>query len=307
MARPLPPLNALRVFESAARHLSFTRAADELNVTQAAVSHQVKTLEDRLGMTLFKRMNRSLLLTDEGQLLAPAVGEALGIITATVDKLHRHDQTGALTLATMDSFASIWLVPRLGRFRKLHPDIDVRILTSDTLVDMVRDNIDVAIRFGHGNWPGLHVEHLMNECVFPVCSPDIITDETPLSEPADLKHHTLLHDDMQVGWPQWCDEMGLGEIKSSRGPSFQHSNLVVQAALQGDGVAMARSILVSDDIKAGRLIRPFELSLPSAFATYFVCPETNLRSAKVKAFRNWLFEQIETSVWIQEQMEEFKP
>lgn len=301
MARQLPPLNALRVFESAARHLSFTRAADELNVTQAAVSHQIKTLEDRLGLTLFKRMNRSLLLTDEGQTLAPAVTEALGIILSAVDRLHRHDQSGALTISTMDSFASSWLVPRLSRFQRLHPDIDVRILTSDTLVDMVRDNVDLAIRFGHGDWPGLHIERLMDENVFPVCAPNAITEDKPLNIPADLKRHTLLHDDMQADWSLWCESMGVTGFDVRRGPSFQHSNLVIQAAMQGDGIALARGALVADLVKSGQLIRPFDFSLPSNFVYYFACPEANIRRPKVKAFRDWLFEEVASSAWLEEQ------
>lgn len=296
MARQLPPLNALRVFESAARHLSFTRAAEELNVTQAAVSHQIKTLEDRLGLSLFRRLNRSLLLTDEGQTLAPAVGEALGIITSAVDRLHRHDQSGSLTITTMDSFASIWMVPRMSGFRKRHPDIDVRILTSDTIVDMVRDNVDLAIRFGHGDYPGLHVEWLMDETVSPVCAPDIITKQTPLSKPEDLRHHTLLHDDHHVSWEDWCERIGVKGFDATRGISYQHSNLVLQAAIQGDGVALARSVLTADDLAAGRLVKPFDISLPSNFSYYLACPEANFRRPKVKAFRDWLLEEVAASV-----------
>jgi len=296
MARQLPSLNALRAFEAAARHLSFTRAADELSVTQAAISHQIKGLEARLGMPLFRRLNRALRLTEAGQSLFPAVNESLDIMAVAVDRLHRHDQAGVLTVTTMDSFAVSWLVPRLGRFRKLHPDIDVRVTTSDISVDFARENVDLGIRYGSGNWTGVSVEQLMAEELFPVCSPALLDSGVPLEQSSDLRHYTLLHDDMRVDWRMWLMAAGAEGVDHDRGPSFQHSNLVIQAATHGDGVALARSVLVADELASGRLVRPFELALPANFAYYVVCPEANLNRPKIKAFRAWLFEEAESDV-----------
>lgn len=293
MTRQLPPLNAVRAFEAAARHLSFTRAADELNVTQAAVSHQIKLLEDRLGMPLFRRLNRALLLTDAGQALFPAVNEALDIMATAVDRLHRHDKTGEITVTTMDSFAATWLVPRLGRFRKRHPEIDVRVTTSDTSIDFARENVDLAIRYGYGDWPGLSVKRLMTEEAFPVCAPALLESGPPLKHPSDLKDQTLLHDDMREDWRMWLMAAGETGVDPERGPSYQHSNLVLQAAEQGDGVALARSVLVEAALAAGRLVKPFDLSLPVRYAYYVVCPIANLSRPKVEAFRNWLFDEAD--------------
>jgi len=295
MTQRLPSLNALRAFEAAARHLSFTRAAEELNVTQAAVSHQVKALEDELGMPLFRRLNRALLLTDAGQSLFPEIGEALDMMIAAVDRLHREDRSGELTVTTMDSFAATWLVPRLGHFRKAHPDIDLRITISDEAVDFNRVNVDLAIRYGAGHWPKLSVERLMTEEVFPVCAPLLVDSEPGLKCPEDLKHHTLLHDDMRVDWRMWLMAAGQPDIDASKGPSYQHSNLVLQAAEQGDGVALARSVLVGNALAAGRLVKPFDVALPVRFAYYVVCPPANLGRPKVKVFREWLLAEARIS------------
>ncbi len=293
MSRRLPPLNALRAFEAAARHLSFTRAADELNVTQAAVSHQIKLLEDRLGIPVFRRLNRALMLTDAGQALFPSVGEALDILAAAVDRLHRHDRTGELTVSTMDSFAATWLVPRLGRFRKIHPDIDVRITTSDHSVDFDRENVDVAIRYGPGDWENLYVKRLMTEELFPVCAPSLLQNGPAIETPADLKNHTLLHDNMRVDWRMWLMAAGETGIDAERGPGYEHSNLVLLAAEQGDGVALARSVLVDRALVSGRLVKPFNLSLPTNYAYYMVCPHASLDRPKVKAFGEWILEEAQ--------------
>jgi len=288
MPRRLPPLNSLRAFEAAARHLSFTLAAAELNVTQAAVSHQIKSLEDQLGMPLFRRLNRALLLTDAGQTLYPATNNAFDILATAIDRLHRHDKYGELTITTMDSFAASWLVPRLGKFQKTHSDIDIRITTSDAMIDFARENVDMAIRYGSGDWPGVYIEPLMAEEMFPVCAPSLLQSGPPLKTPADLKHHVLLHDDMRVDWRMWLMAAGEPDIDTTRGLSYQHSNLVVQAAVQGDGVALARSVLVSNALAAGHLVKPFDLALPVNFAYYIVCPQGNENRPKIKEFRKWL-------------------
>ncbi len=283
----------MRAFEAAARHLSFTLAADELHVTQAAVSHQIKTLEEHLGMPVFKRLNRALILTPAGQSLFPAVAEALDIMASAVDRLHYQDQSGELTVTTMDSFAATWLVPKLGRFRKSNPDIDVRISTSDESIDFDRANMDIAIRYGAGSWPGLHVERLMTEEVFPVCAPSLLQSGPPLRCPADLKNHTLLHDDLRVDWKMWLMATGQDTIDAGKGPGYQHSNLVLLAAELGDGVALARSVLVQHALATGRLVKPFDFAIPGEYAYYIVCPEANLKRPKVKAFREWLMEEAE--------------
>jgi len=296
MPRRLPPLNSLRAFEAAARHLSFTLAAAELNVTQAAVSHQIKSLEERLGMPLFRRLNRALLLTDAGQTLYPAMSNALDVMATAIDRLHRHDNSGELTITTMDSFAATWLVPRLVKFQKMHPDIDIRITTCDGMVDFSRENVDMAIRYGQGDWPGVFVEPLMVEEMFPVCAPSLLQSGPPLNTPADLKHHMLLHDDMRVDWRMWLMAAGEPDIDTTRGLSYQHSNLVVQAAEQGDGVALARSVLVSNSLATGKLVKPFDLALPVSYAYYVACPHGNENRPKIKAFRMWLAEMAKSEV-----------
>jgi LysR family glycine cleavage system transcriptional activator len=288
MARRLPPLNALRAFEAAARHLSFTRAAGELHVTQAAISHQIKGLEERLGVALFRRLNRRLRLTEAGQTLFPPVGEALDAIADALGRLDAAETAGILTISTMDSLAAGWLVPRLGRFRRANPDIDVRITTSDQLADFAGDGVDMAIRYGRGDWPGLSVERLMTEEVFPVCSPALLERGPALGEPADLAHHVLLHDELREDWRMWLMAAGADIVDWRRGPGYFHSNLVVQAAIAGEGVALGRSVLVADGLAEGRLVRPFDVSLPVEFAYYVVCPEAFAERPKVKAFRQWL-------------------
>ncbi len=285
----------MRAFEVAARHLSFSRAADELNVTKAAISHQVKALEDDLGMPLFQRLNRALALTAAGQALFPAVSEAMGLMAAAVKRLHHQDRAGELTVTTMDSFAARWLVPRLGRFRQEYPDIDVLIATSDESIDFARESADLAIRYGAGSWPGLSVERLMTEEVFPVCAPGMLQSGPPLERPSDLKNHTLLHDDMREDWRMWLMAVNELDVDARKGPGYQHSNLAIQAAEQGDGVALARSVLVEDLLTSGRLVKPFNVSLPVEFAYYIVCPMANLSRPKVKAFKAWLFREAEST------------
>ena len=196
MPHRLPSLDALRVFEAAARNLSFTQAADELHVTQAAVSQRIRSLEESLGVPLFRRLNRALLLSDDGQALYQPVRDALDQMMGAVESLRAGDATGVLTVTTMDSFAATWLVPRLKRFRDAHPEIDVRISTSDTLLDLTREDMDMGVRYGRADWPQLDVVRLMTEEVFPVCGPALLERGPPLEKPADLARHTLLHDNM---------------------------------------------------------------------------------------------------------------
>lgn len=294
--RRLPPLNSIRAFEAAARHLSFTRAARELNVTQSAVSHQIKALEARLGVPLFRRLNRALLLTDEGQAYLPAVRDALDRLAEATERLLVGETSGTLTVSVMPSFAARWLVPRLARFRDLHPDIDVRLSASDKLVDFARDDVDVAIRYGRGTYPSLHVTRLLGEDVFPVCSPALRDGDPPLRRLADLARHTLLHDivdDICPDWPTWLRLMGADGIDTSRGPVFSDSSMLLQAAVDGQGVALGRSALAAADLEAGRLVKPFDVRTPLDVAYYLVCPRSTAERPKIAAFRAWLLAEAD--------------
>ncbi|WP_343560110.1 transcriptional regulator GcvA [Kiloniella sp. b19] len=296
MLRPLPPLNALRAFEAAARHLSFTRAAEELFVTQAAVSHQIKTLEEHLGITLFKRFNRKLQLTNEGEALLPAVSEAFDIIKQTTQKLYDGGALGPLKVSVMPSFASSWLLPRLPNFRKKHPDIDVHVLAQDELVRFYRDDVDIAVRFGTGDYPGLRVDWMMGDSYRVLCSPELADSANPIRVPEDLKHHTLLHDDVgdepaANDWKRWASLAKAEQIRPERGPGYSHSNLILEAAIFGQGVALGRTSLAYDHLRAGRLICPFGPELPSTYSYYVVSPISTSELTKIRLFREWLLEE----------------
>ncbi|MDJ0955391.1 MAG: transcriptional regulator GcvA [Arenicellales bacterium] len=291
MAQRLPPLNALRAFEAAARHLSFTKAAEELYVTQSAISHQVKLLEDYLGIKLFRRLNRALVLTDEGQLYLPPVMRVFDQLHEATKRLTENEARGRLTVSVLPSFAARWLVPRLGQFIKTYPELDVRVAPSLELVDFARDDVDLGIRYGRGRYPGLRVDRLMTEDVFPVCSPELLKGDQPLQQPQDLKHHVLMHDDEHGEWGTWLLSAGVKDIDPTRGPTFTDSSMLIQAAVAGQGVALARGALAADDLASGALVRPFTLSLPVEYAYYIVCPEETADRPKVAAFREWLLQE----------------
>ncbi len=291
MARRLPPLNALRAFEAAARHLSFTRAAEELHVTQAAISHQVKALEEHLGRKLFRRLNRALLLSDDGQAYLPSVSRAFALLNDATRNLLERDAPGPLTVSALPSFAARWLVPRLGRFRQIHPDIDLRIDPSAALTDFASGDVDVGVRYGRGKYPGLRADWLMTEDIFPVCSPALLSGEHPLRAPGDLEHQVLLHDDGHGDWRTWLLAAGVDRVDPTRGPIFTDSSMLIQAAMAGQGVALARGVLAADELAAGRLVRPFTLSLPTEYAYYLVCPQSTAEQPKIAAFRDWLLDE----------------
>jgi LysR family glycine cleavage system transcriptional activator len=290
--RKLPPLNALRAFEAAARQLSFTRAGQELHVTQAAISHQVKALEEWLGLALFRRRGRAIVLTENGQNYLTSVREGLDLLAAATDRLTKRQGSGILTVSTLASFAAAWLVPRLGRFRALHSDIDVRVAARDEAVDFARDDVDLAIRYGKGHWPGLEIVPLMSEEVFPVCSPALLQGAYPLRRLDDLRHHTLLHDDMRETWRLWLLAAGVEGVNPDRGPGYNLSALVINAAVDGQGVALARSALLGDHLATGRLVRPFDLELPAEDAYYLVYPTRAREHLKVGAFREWVLAEV---------------
>jgi len=300
MARPLPPLNALRAFESAGRHLSFTKAAAELNVTPAAISHQVKALEAALEVPLFRRLTRALRLTDAGQAALPTLSQGFDKLAQGVEQMRAHCESGLLTISVSPSFGAMWLVPRLEHFRIRHPDIEIRIDGTDRRVDLARDDADMALRYGPGGYNGVRVDYLFSPVNTPVCSPALLSGEHPLRQPDDLHHHTLLHvdwKDAEASWRMWLLAAGLHDIDPTRGPRFTMENMAVQAALDGHGVALIGDILVADDLAAGRLVRPFDsnLSTPLTFSYYLLSAKDSAEQPKVAAFREWLLEEARAS------------
>ena len=259
MKRTLPPLNGLRAFEAAARHMSFTDAADELSVTQAAISHQVRGLEQRLGLKLFVRRNRSLLLSEAGQAYLPSVRAAFDQLNEATEKLLQKDRGGHLTVTTTASFAMKWLVPRLGGFQRANPEIDVRISTGTGLIDFSREDVDIGIRYGRGQWPSLTAERLVSEDVMPVCAPSLLKGPNALKKPADLKRFTLLHiGSFPDDWQVWLTAAGVKGVDASRGVSFDFPLAAYQAAMDGLGVALGRQPLVDarpQGRPAGRAVR----------------------------------------------------
>lgn len=298
MARRLPPLNALRCFEAAARHLSFTRAADELSVTQAAVSHQIKALEATLGVQLFRRHNRRLELTRAGLGYLPPLSDAFDLMATATRRLRPDSDSMQLKISTLQSFATKWLIPRLVRFNERHPEIDPMISTSQRLVDLEAEDVDVAIRVGRGVYDGLHALLLMDDLAFPVCSPRLLDGAEPLRQPGDLAHHVLLHD-FSVGrdgdgpdWRNWLKQAGVTGMDAGKGPSYNDTALALQAAIAGQGIALARRSLVIDDLRAGTLVRPFGPEVPTVFSWYFVCAPSSADEARLNAFLTWLREEI---------------
>jgi LysR family transcriptional regulator, glycine cleavage system transcriptional activator len=299
MAKRLPGLASLRTFEAAARHLSFTKAADELHVTPAAVSAQVRGLEEQLGVRLFWRTSRAVRLTGAGETLLQATGEALAVIARAVERIAGANRGRRLVVSTGLSFAAKWLVPRLGRFRRLQPEVDVRLSVTDQLADFARDEADVAIRFGTGVYPGLRADRLLEEELFPVCSPRLLEGARPLREPGDLRHHTLIHLDWQAqgetwpDWRMWLLAAGVEGVDPTQGIHFRETTLVIQAAIDGQGVALGDS-LAADDLAAGRLVRPFDLALkgPPQFAYRIVSPRATADRPLVKAFREWVLAEV---------------
>ncbi len=293
-------LAALRGFEAAARHLSFSKAAAELNVTPAAVSHAIRELELDLKVKLFERSSRVVRLTDPGEALARAVGEGLGTITRAVQRLRRTEGRPKLLVTTSPSLAAKWLVPRLDRFLARHPEVDVRIDVAPRLLDFSEDNVDIGIRFGVGAYPGLVAEKLFEESVFPVCSPNLLSAKKPLNEPRDLKHHTLIHIDWDAqwatwpNWQMWLRAAGAPEIDPTRGLHFAQTALALQAALDGQGVTLGDSTLVADDLLAGRLVRPFSMALkgPAQFAYHLVHAPARAEEPMIKAFRTWILDEV---------------
>lgn len=292
MASKLPPLKALRVFEAAARQLSFTLAAEELFVTQAAVSHQIKSLEEFLGIKLFMRKNRSLLLTEEGQSYYLDIKEVFNGLYDATEKLLASGEKGAITVSSQPSFAIQWLVPRLKAFNIKHPDIDVRIKAVDQPENSLTEDVDIAIYYGRGYWPDIHVNKLHEEYLIPVFSPLLFSGNKPLETLEDISKHTLLHDNSRKDWKRWFKKVGIKGANVNNGPIFSHSAMVVQGAIHGQGIALAHSILAKPDIDSGRLVSPFKHVLISHSSHYIVCREEQREVGKIAAFKEWVLETV---------------
>lgn len=296
--RRLPPLNSVRAFEAAARHLNFEKAGDEIAVTASAVGQQVKALEAWLGRPLFVRQpSRGVALTPLGERYAASLTEVLNRLDTATAQALKPETSHVITVSAMPSLASNWLIPRLGSFRERYPEIDVRVSVSMRLTQFDREDVDIAIRFGRGNYPGLHTELLMEEHFFAVCSATLLNDPArPLREPADLKHHTLIQEEVEgvpdyTTWERWLKTVGVEGIDTSRGPRFTHTYLCLQAAASGQGVALATSALIGDYLKAGRLVRPFPHQVKGGYQYYIICPQENADKPTIAAFRAWLHDE----------------
>ena len=292
MSDRLPSLNALRAFEATARHGSLSRAAGELHVTHSAVSHQIKALEAELGVPLLRRAGRGVAVTAVGQQLEAALGDAFARMARAVRLARQGDRGAALNVSVEPSFAVRWLVLRLGRFHAAHPEIDLRLAATGTLADFVRDGVDVAIRYGRGDWPGLRVEHLLTISGFPVCSPGLLAAGRMLQEPADLASHALLHEDDGAYWRQWLAAAGVPEVDASRGLRFDDTHLALAAAEAGQGVALGDEALAAAALAEGRLVRLFRTEVATDKAYWLVHPPEAATQPKVAAFRTWLLGEI---------------
>lgn len=297
MRRDLPPLNGLRAFEAAARHGSFTGAAEELFVTPAAVSHQVKGLEDFLGIALFRRLPRGLALTDAGRRYRPGLTAGFDLLAGSEAALREKGLAGMLRISVLPSFGHAWLVPRLADFRARYPDILVHVFFEQARTDFNTSDMDVAIRYGRGEYRGLKATRLMGEEVFPVCSPALLNGPKPLRELADLRHHVLIEDcaalreEPSLTWKPWLAEAGLEQGDVAGWVGFSDSTATARVAVAGQGVALGRSALVAEHLRAGRLVRPFDRVVPADFSYFVVAPDSVAEEPKVAVFRAWAHAQ----------------
>jgi LysR family glycine cleavage system transcriptional activator len=291
----------LRAFEASARHLSFVKAAEELYVTPAAISHQVKRLEEYLGVQLFRRLPRGLLLAETGQLLLSELREVFLRLDKAMERVLESDSRGALTISVAPMFAVKWLVPRLQRFDALHPDIDLRMSSSLRVIDFQRDAFDASVRLGHGQYPGLEAVKLFDESVTPMCSPRLLKGTHTPHSLDDIQHQVLLHDDSMAfdpaapNWDRWLKAAGVTRVDASRGPHFSQPDHALQAAIDGAGVVLGWRYLAAEDISAGRLVQPFSLDLPLGSSFYLVYPEAYTVRPKIVTFRDWLMEETKAS------------
>lgn len=301
MKRSLPGTRALRTLEAAGRHLNFTRAADELGLTPAAVSYQIKEIEEQLGLILFSRTSRTIRLTEAGKILIEATGDALDLLSRAVAKARRKARGETLLKVTADAhFATKWLMRRVDRFRERHPEIELRFDISYGLRDFELDDIDIGIRYGSGDYPGLVSNRLFGNIIIPVCSPHLLKKGPPLKTPRDLFNHSLAYIEWSrrgVTWPNWRMWMaaaGIGDFDDSRAIAFASTSDAVQAAIEGDAVALVDFAMVASDLSEGRLIQPFDLGIRMAqeFAYFLVYPESAAADPRIVAFREWILEEV---------------
>jgi LysR family glycine cleavage system transcriptional activator len=286
--RRLPPLNGLKAFEAAARSESFTRAAEELNVTQGAVSHQVKALEATLGVKLFNRERQRLLITEAGREYLEVVRDALDRIAVGTERLVQRQNSGVLTVSTSPDFAAKWLVNRLGRFAEAYPGFDLRVSATMHHVDFAREEVDLAVRHGDGNWAGFEVSRLCTEQLFAVCSPKLLSGRNRIAKPKDILNFPLLHLDDRKTWSKWFDAAGIADADVSHGPVLNRASMLIDAAVNGQGVALARTALAAWDLINGRLVRPVDISLRLSKTYWIVCPKATSTLPKITTFRDWL-------------------
>lgn len=297
MQTRLPPLNALRAFEAAARQLSFVKAAAELHVTPAAVSHQVKALEEQLGVALFTRLPRGLVLSDAGRGMLPELAKGFAHFGRAVQGAVAGDVAGELKVTAIPSFAQLWLMPRLARFLGAYPDVRLIIDGTPQLVDLARSDVDLAIRYGTGRYPGMWCRLLFTEETFPVCAPALLDGPPPLRRPADLRHHRLLEDwnitsgEAWLTWRAWAAHLGL-DLDTDSGLRLSDSMTLMEAAVRGLGVAIGRTSLAGEHLATGRLVRPFAVTKAADYAYYAVAPEGSESRPRLRAFVDWLVEEI---------------
>lgn len=284
MLRRLPPLNALRAFDAAARSESFTRAAEELNVTQGAISHQVKALEAVLGVKLFNRERQRLAITEPGRQYLAVVRDALDRIAVGTERLVRRQQSGVLTVSASPDFAAKWLVVRLGKFAETYPETDLRVSATAHHVDFAREDVDLAIRHGDGSWPALDAVKLCSERLFPICSPKLAERITMAS---DLLKFPLLRLENSNAWIRWFEAAGITK-PVRHGPVLNRASMLIDAAVDGQGIALARTALAAADIINGRLIVPVDVTLSMPNNYWIVCPKVTVATPKIAAFRSWL-------------------
>lgn len=298
----LPPIAALRALEVVSRHLSFTKAANELYITQSAVSHQIRHLEKMWGFKLFDRQPRRLIITNEGQMIVPIVREFLGKMNRALNEIQNveADSRPSIRVSLIQSLAIKWLVPRLGRFTDAERDvgaerdINVWVSTTDSLVDFDDDEVDMAIRLGHGEWPDLNVELMFNEYVFPVCSPEFMKRNKPPKSPRDLLDYPLLYRhsrDICPRWRDWFRDAGIDVTVLPGGSRFPDTGMAVQAAIDHQGIALARSAHVEADLASGRLVKLFDVYSLSTVSYYLVCQHAKLKQPHIAAFRQWLLKE----------------
>jgi len=289
-------LNAVRAFEAAARHESFTRAAEELCVTQGAVSHQVKALETELAIKLFNRERQRLIITEAGREYLNVVRDALDRIAVGTERLLQRQSGGVLTVSTSPDFAAKWLVHRLGHFAEAHADIDLRVSATLHHVDFAREEVDLAVRHGDGNWPGLETVRLSAEQLFAVCSPKLLSGRRRLEKVADVLKFPLIHLDSRADWTKWLQGLGVDDADVSHGPVLNRASMVIDAAINGQGIALARTTLAAWDLINGRLVRPFPDSMPVARTYWIVCPKATATFPKIATFREWLLTEASSDL-----------